>query len=1017
MNGKKITTILISTMLVLSVTLFPDSDATPAFPSSINLSSDGASSNASIAISGNNIHVAWEDGTDIRVRTSTNNGASFAAEVNLSGGVGSATNPSIAASGAFVYVVWEDGSNIKYRRSTDSGASFAAETTLASGNIPKVVASGSNVYIIYESGSDIMAIVSLNDGATFGSAVDLTDTSTPVSTTAQIAASGTNAFVVWRSTTAGSGDIFFSSISNTGTDIAPVNLSNNAGSSQVPKIAASSSTAYVVWRDETPSGSNGDILFSTVSNTGTIGIDKTNLSSNAGSSTNPSVAVDGTDVYVSWEDNQSSSTAINFDILFRHSSNSGTSFDSQINVSNTNGVSTASAVSASGNNVDVVWRDTTITNGDILFRTSPDKGSNFGGLVNLSSDSATSQSPKVVTTSTKTYAVWQKTGTSDVFFRGGTISAIDTKLDAVHYNIGGTTTITVTDFAANTNAATTEQLTVTISAINTSFTTTSSFTRTLTETGQNTGIFTGQVTLSTGTSSSNGCISSCQLQVSSATMMISAAHSNGMTAVAFMPSRTMDLKLGGLSVTSYTRSDGRVGGSAVIVELVDSTLNTDSATTQIVDVTISSTTNPTGITLRLEETSANSGTFRNTNLIFMRGDNTYTIGGSATIQTQTQGLNHDTNGVIDTIAANVKSTTSSGGFDLTLTETSINSATLTGTLQFSSTGPSGGTTIQVSSGDIVSIQYNNGGIYTNGIVSPNSNPKIGAIRAAVGDTITASYLGTTDTATIDSDPTPGGGGGGVASATVVVNAVAGISVLTGGSGSSGTAPIVGSASLSSLGNPSEGLAGTIGNSELSTSSSTTKTAKTGEKLVLKMDITSNDGLQYITHAELGINNKGDRNTSSDTSIIYDKFNPQQIRIVDPHGLFKDATFKILEKDVRNGVLQFELTFAKPMETSDVRLLAWDVKRNYVQQIYDDALKVDGAPQSITKAELPVKTDLIQEKKTVPQKMIKQQKDTENNKNANNQFDKLKKDKAKEKQTKKSMVSKMQNKSLKTNSNK
>jgi len=993
---KKIIFVIIASLLIFSVTLFPESSATPAFSSSINLSSDGISSNPSIATSGSNVFVVWEDtATDVRIRKSSNNGASFAAEQNLSNS-GSAITPSIAASGSVVHVVWEEGGTIKYSKSTTSGDSFVAQTDPGSGSLPKVVASGSNVYIIWESSGNIVGVASSNDGSSFSSQVNLSDTATPVTTTAQVAASGTSAFVVWRSTTAGAGDVFFSSLSNSGSDIAPVNLSSNTGSSQVPMITSSGSTAYVVWRDDTPSGSNGDVLFSTISNAGTIGIDKTNLSSNAGTSTNPKVAVDGTDVYVVWEDNLTSSTAINYDIFLKYSSNSGSSFGSQVNVSNTNGVSTTPAVSASGNNVDIVWRDTTVANGDVFFKTSPDKTTSFGGLVNLSSDTATSQSPRVVTTSTYTYTAWHRASASDVFFRGAAISAVDVKLNAIHYNIGDTATITATDSNANTNAGTADTLTVTVSAINTSFTSVSSFTRVLTETGVNTGVFSGQVTLGTGATSSNGCTSSCQLQVASGNM-VTAAHSNGITTIGFMPSRTL-----AFGFSSYTLSDGRVGGTAVQVTLTDSTANTDSNTVQSVDITVTSTTQSSGITLQLEETGANTGIFKNTNLIFMRGANTYSIGDSVTISAQ---LASPAAGV-DTIPANIKSTTSSGGFDLTLTETSANTGLVTGTLQFSSTGPSGGSTIQVSAGDIVSIQYNNGGIYTNGIVSPNSNSKIGAIRAASGDTITASYLGTTGTATISSDPLPGGGGGGVSSATVVVNALA--PLLVHGSGSSGSAPLVGTATLNSLGNPSEGLIGKIGNSELSTSSSSTKIAQPGEKLVLKMDIASNEGIQYITHAELGVNNKGDRNIASDTSIIYDKFNPQQVRIVDPHGLFKDASFKIIEKDAKTGFLQFELTFAKPMEKSDVRLLAWDVKRNFVQQIYDDALKVEGTPQAVVKSELPTKTSLIQEKKPVPQKIIKQQKESENSKNAEKQFENLVKMKAKEKQSKKLLVAKMQN---------
>ncbi|MGI0003723.1 MAG: hypothetical protein ACREAX_00355, partial [Candidatus Nitrosotenuis sp.] len=155
-------------------------------------------------------------------------------------------------------------------------------------------------------------------------------------------------------------------------------------------------------------------------------------------------------------------------------------------------------------------------------------------------------------------------------------------------------------------------------------------------------------------------------------------------------------------------------------------------------------------------------------------------------------------------------------------------------------------------------------------------------------------------------------------------------------------------------------------------------------------------------------------------ITYDKYKPKQVTIVDPNKLFSSADFKLIPKDPRTGTIQFEITFAKPMDTSDIRLLAWDLKRNFVHKIYEDAVKVEKSTTSNNESELvaqPKTQEKITEKpkKTVPQKLLQkeQQKDKLDKQTEKKELDKLTKKTAKEKQDKKKLVSKLQSKSLKT----
>ncbi|HSA98338.1 MAG TPA: hypothetical protein VLF17_04595 [Candidatus Nitrosotenuis sp.] len=163
-----------------------------------------------------------------------------------------------------------------------------------------------------------------------------------------------------------------------------------------------------------------------------------------------------------------------------------------------------------------------------------------------------------------------------------------------------------------------------------------------------------------------------------------------------------------------------------------------------------------------------------------------------------------------------------------------------------------------------------------------------------------------------------------------------VSAFNAGSGGHGNAPSLGSASLSSLGNPNDGLGGIISNVDLN-SLTTTRMVKTGEKLVLRFDLAEDQGINNINHVELGINNKGDENIPSDTKIVFEKYHA--LVVEDPHKLFSSAEFTILEKDATNFVLKFDMTFAKPMNMSDVRLLVWDLDKNFAQKYYHNALTV------------------------------------------------------------------------------
>jgi len=108
-----------------------------------------------------------------------------------------------------------------------------------------------------------------------------------------------------------------------------------------------------------------------------------NLSNNPDGtvSTTPEISSSGNNVYVVWmQDNIFG----NYDVFFKASNNGGETFGSTINISNNPTTSRFPKMTASGNNVFVVWQDTSPAPSDILFRTSSNNGLSFGSTINIS---------------------------------------------------------------------------------------------------------------------------------------------------------------------------------------------------------------------------------------------------------------------------------------------------------------------------------------------------------------------------------------------------------------------------------------------------------------------------------------------------------------------------------------------------------------------------------------------------------------------------------------------------------
>ncbi len=121
----------------------------------------GDSGSLQVAGSGSNAYAIWSRGIaqkfDIFFSKSMDNGTSFSSALDLSNNIGNSSNARVAVSGNNVYVVWQSEvlgkANIFFRASTDNGVTFDNAVNLNSNagksGGPVISATGNNVYVIW----------------------------------------------------------------------------------------------------------------------------------------------------------------------------------------------------------------------------------------------------------------------------------------------------------------------------------------------------------------------------------------------------------------------------------------------------------------------------------------------------------------------------------------------------------------------------------------------------------------------------------------------------------------------------------------------------------------------------------------------------------------------------------------------------------------------------------------------------------------------------------------------------
>jgi len=491
---------VISASLVFSlVTISPAFASTTFSIEDKRLDTDGVNSiSPKFVVDGSNVYVIWQEGADIFFDRSTDGGTTFVGPVNLSSSasVTSLKNHHISVSGANIYAVWKDGNDIFVSSSNDSGATFGAPINISnSGGVdsrdPQITSLGNNAYVVWRDITpiDIRFSRTTDSGAIFSPSASLNPVGATNLLTPNIAADGANVYAVWRDVN----DISFTRSTDSGATFlgAPVDIGDKGFiNDPTPLIVASGTDVYVVWHKSL------GVSFVKSSDSGVTFDPEISLDSAGVPKGTHKIAVSGSNIYVVWQGDSK-------DIAFRQSTDGGATFDPQIDLSQTSGVKSLLPDIAAGS-VFVVWQEETVGDAndkDIHFVSSDTDGSNFGGIQFVTSNGILATDPQVAASGNDVYVVWSESttgasGDGEIKFSKGSVTTLTIDFPGP-YKMTDTATITVTDSASNLDPAVQEVISVNM----TSGVDPAGILVTATENGINSNDFIAMITFSTGASS------------------------------------------------------------------------------------------------------------------------------------------------------------------------------------------------------------------------------------------------------------------------------------------------------------------------------------------------------------------------------------------------------------------------------------------------------------------------------------------------------------------------------------
>ena len=264
--------------------------------------------------------------TDILLATSHDRGMTFAV-TDLDKNRVESSAPRLAVSGNNVYVAWiqatKKGNEVYFTKSNDAGLTFSNLQSVSgsdtNANNAGILVEDDNIYVSWEGGdnatTDIFITKSEDGGNSFGNPLNLSNSEKMSTKTrdTNMAFSKNNLYVVWTDGTTEDADVFFARSVDKGTAFSqPINLSSAAMGARYAQMVAHEQNVYVMWYDNR--AGNSDLFLRPSNDMGeTFGSIK-NLSSDDAQSTlsilGPHLAITQEGVFASWASDSEQSNDI-----------------------------------------------------------------------------------------------------------------------------------------------------------------------------------------------------------------------------------------------------------------------------------------------------------------------------------------------------------------------------------------------------------------------------------------------------------------------------------------------------------------------------------------------------------------------------------------------------------------------------------------------------------------------------------------------------------------------------------
>ena len=337
-----------------------------------------------VAAHGDTIDVVWYDNRDgnyeIYYKRSTDEGMTWTLDTRLTNDPSGSYNPSIAVSGQDIHVVWEDERDeeieVYHKCSTDGGATWGADVHIStiSGpqGVPSVAAVAGCVHVVWVDfsllgNSEIWFCRSVDGGLTWESPAQISYAA-GFSNGPSIAAQGSNVHVAWDDWRLGwwNSEIFYRRSTNDGVNWSIENqLTDDTTFSNTPSIAVSGNNIHIAWEDMRDG--NFEIYYKNSTDNGQTWSSDLRLTSDGGDSYHPSTAVSGPNVHITWQDNRDG----NEEIYYKMSNDGGLSWDPDLRLTDDQGSSYNASIALSGQQINVVWSDDRDGNWELYYKRNP----------------------------------------------------------------------------------------------------------------------------------------------------------------------------------------------------------------------------------------------------------------------------------------------------------------------------------------------------------------------------------------------------------------------------------------------------------------------------------------------------------------------------------------------------------------------------------------------------------------------------------------------------------------------